>query len=40
MARKDGTFFTAVIKTARVVFENQICGFRGLAVDVSELKKN
>ncbi len=39
LARKDGSTFTALIKIARVVFE-KICGFRGLAVDVSELKKN
>jgi PAS domain S-box-containing protein len=38
--RKDGSTFTALIKSARVVFENKVCGFRGLAVDVSELRKD
>ncbi|MGD0644679.1 MAG: PAS domain S-box protein [Candidatus Bathyarchaeia archaeon] len=38
LARKDGTVFTALIKTARVILENKVCGFRGLAVDVSEMK--
>lgn len=37
--RKDGSIFIALIKTARVVFENKICGFRGLAVDVTEHKR-
>ncbi len=39
LARKDGSTFTVLIKTARVVFENNIIGFRGLAVDLSGLKK-
>jgi PAS domain S-box-containing protein len=39
LARKDGSTFTALIRTARVVFENKVIGFRGLAVDVSQLKK-
>lgn len=39
LARKDGSTFTVLIKTARVVLENNIIGFRGLAVDVSSLKK-
>jgi PAS domain S-box-containing protein len=38
LARKNGSVFTVLIKTARVVSENKICGFRGLAVDVSEMK--
>ena len=40
LARKDGSVFSVLIKTAKVVFEDKICGFRGLAVDVSELKRN
>jgi hypothetical protein len=40
LARKDDAVFSVLVKTAKVVFENQICGFRGLAVDVSELKRN
>ena len=39
LARKDGSTFTALIKTSRVVYEKKIVGFRGLAVDVSDLKK-
>jgi PAS domain S-box-containing protein len=39
IARKNGSTFTVLIKTERVVFENKITGFRGLAVDVSSLKK-
>jgi PAS domain S-box-containing protein len=39
LARKDGSTFTVLIRTARVVFENKIIGFRGLAVDISGLKK-
>lgn len=39
LARKDGSTFTALIRTARVVFEHKVIGFRGLAVDVSQLKK-
>ena len=37
--RKDGSTFIALIKTARVAFGNKICGFRGLAVDVTEHKR-
>ena len=37
--RKDGSSFIALIKSARVVFENKVCGFRGIAVDVTELRR-
>ena len=40
LARKDGSTFAVLVKTARVVSENMILGFRGIAVDVSDLKKN
>ena len=39
LARKDGSTFTVLIRTARVVSENKIIGFRGIAVDVSYLRK-
>jgi PAS domain S-box-containing protein len=37
--RKDGSTSIALIKTTRVVFENKTCGFRGLAMDVTEHKR-
>jgi PAS domain S-box-containing protein len=37
--KKDGTTFSALVRTAPIISENKVAGLRGIVVDISERKK-
>ncbi len=37
--RKDGTPFTVLVRTSRIVCDNRVVGLRGLMIDIGERKK-